>query len=342
MKTKRIETIWEYSINTETERVLYTARGIANGFYQFNNFLVVPSNYPSTQTNLVTIPNLRYESMRNFWKKTSKLSPELPLNYPRTLTEPVKALLTSTFNPTIDYRTQQREWETIQSSILGVLDKLFPREMKKIKKLVIYPTYFGTKLSFSFPINSTIYLYLRHDHGPANIVWGIVSSLNRKKHFNNYLSTWSESQIIADWIIGETEINDLLEKNRIKKDYSALQETRRGYSKEAVEASKVFYKRHDIDWTANTIRAEHGEIIINGKPIKIFNPKEANVLFMLLANRGSAVDVYKIGEVFCGSCDKFSLYAISKSIQRLRDKLDKLGISGSLIQTVHGQGFMIR
>jgi DNA-binding response OmpR family regulator len=62
----------------------------------------------------------------------------------------------------------------------------------------------------------------------------------------------------------------------------------------------------------------------------------------LIENSNSFVSFDAIADNFSDSDENFSLYAISKTIQRLRNKLETNGISGSYIQTLRGQGYLLK
>ena len=65
-------------------------------------------------------------------------------------------------------------------------------------------------------------------------------------------------------------------------------------------------------------------------------------MLSLIRNSNTVTEIDDIGSVIFKSEDNFSLYAISKTIQRLRDKLEANGISGSYIQTLRGKGYLLK
>ena len=75
-----------------------------------------------------------------------------------------------------------------------------------------------------------------------------------------------------------------------------------------------------------------------GKPVQNLTETERKILLSLIRNSNTVTEIDDIGSVIFKSEDNFSLYAISKTIQRLRDKLEANGISGSYIQTLRGKG----
>ncbi|MCU0287429.1 MAG: helix-turn-helix domain-containing protein, partial [Acidobacteria bacterium] len=73
-----------------------------------------------------------------------------------------------------------------------------------------------------------------------------------------------------------------------------------------------------------------------------FTPREKSVFNLLLNNSHQIVTIDQIGEtLFPDTPNDFSLYSVSKTIQRLRDKLEQNGISGSIIQTKRHGGYLL-
>jgi DNA-binding response OmpR family regulator len=77
-------------------------------------------------------------------------------------------------------------------------------------------------------------------------------------------------------------------------------------------------------------------------PTDNFSPREKAILNLLLSKSGVLVTTDEIGDIlFSKQPESYSLYAISKFIQRLRDKLEQNGLSGSFIQTKRGEGYLL-
>ena len=54
------------------------------------------------------------------------------------------------------------------------------------------------------------------------------------------------------------------------------------------------------------------------------------------------VEIDKLSDIIFNEGEEFSLWAIAKVVQRLRDKLEQNGVSGSFIQTLRGQGYALK
>ena len=72
------------------------------------------------------------------------------------------------------------------------------------------------------------------------------------------------------------------------------------------------------------------------------NTKEKKVMYELIKNSNNIVRFDTISDILFEDSENFSLFAQAKVIQRLREKLEKNGISGSFIQTVRGKGYLLK
>ena len=72
------------------------------------------------------------------------------------------------------------------------------------------------------------------------------------------------------------------------------------------------------------------------------SPTEKIILRLLIQKAGGVVTFDEFGNELFGDENDFSLYAISKNIERLRNKLEANGISGSYIQTLRSKGYVLK
>ncbi len=88
-----------------------------------------------------------------------------------------------------------------------------------------------------------------------------------------------------------------------------------------------------------------GEIVIDQKtPLDGLTKNEEKVFKLLIKNKNQLCSFDQIGEAIWQekSYESFSLWAISKLIQRLRSRLQASSLSPTLIQTQRGQGYALR
>ena len=97
-------------------------------------------------------------------------------------------------------KKSRKLWTKIQDEVLNEIYNVLPSKKNAIKKIVIYPTAFGTNCSFSWiDGNGSILMYLREDQGIHSIAEAIITSLTRVDIYEKLEGLWQESEIITDF-----------------------------------------------------------------------------------------------------------------------------------------------
>ncbi len=330
-----MKTYWDYSPVTEAHRLLHAVQGISTGFYRLNNFIVLP--FPSKEApNTVIIPDLPYVSINRFWDRVKKINADtIPINIPKRLEKQTLALIQkiSFSPPPTDIR---KIWAEYQIPIMNLIYQILPPKKNAVKNLYIWQTNFGTSCSFSWGKNSAnIYIWLRKDATITNIVEALLTSLTRFDVFHELEFNWSESEAIVDWLLTYSPIAEYLKK--IDPDYTrgiTLKNTRANQFGTLIQKSQVFLARIGV-----TVPDQNQ---IKNIDTSAFSLREKQLLNLLITRSPQLVTIDEIANLIFGSqSENFSLYAISKSVQRLRDRLEDHGISGSFIQTKRGEGYLL-
>lgn len=336
---------WEYSEKTEAERIIFNAQQIAIGFYKTNNFIVLP--YIPTSQNLQTVvfPNLEYNKIPRFWEQAKKIDIDNKLiaNNPK-LVESVSIQIQKLKIKTPNYENIKKLWARAEINILNEIYKFLPTKKDIIKKIIIHPTIFGTNCSFSWiDKKGEMIIYLREDQGIHAIAEAIITSLTRDDIYTKLGGLWSESEIITDFLVTQTSIAKILQKYEPAENYiPTLKGVRIKQHAKLLSESEEFYKKLGIP-TFDKPFGYNGLVPeLFGKPVENLTITEKKVLLNLIRKSNTVTEIDELGEVMFKSDDNFSLYAISKTIQRLRDKLETNGISGSYIQTLRGKGYLLK
>lgn len=323
-----MQTAWEYSPELEAKRLLHNAHQIATGFFKLNGFIVLPHPAPAAD-NIVSLPILPYLSIPRFWDRAARLDVStLPINVPPDLLASTLKFLPS-YQP--DFSATQKLWAKHQDKIISAIYDLIPGKRNSISKIIIWPTAFGTGCSFNQSKHppEPVYIWLRQDHGVASIVEAILSSITRPDVYDHLGGLWQESEIIVDWLLTYSPLAKL-----IPAPTQTIKSTRTKQNAALVQKSEEFLRQ---------IGAPHVSVdSIRSLPTANFTPREKDVLDLLLAHAPRPVTMDQIGDIlFAQNPEAYSLFAISKTIQRLRDKLERSGISGSFIQTKRGEGYLL-
>lgn len=326
----KIATTWEYSLDHEAQRLIHATHQIAVGFYKTNGFYPIPYGTSPVRDINVLLPDLNYLSIPRFWEKVAKVPIEqMHMIDQPNLTASLKKLLVNA-PPTPDFSKTKAQWEKIAPDFMTQVYDILPAKKGLIQEVIIWPTNFGTACSFS-GIEFTpgkVYIWLRADQGVEAIGWAILTSLTRFDLLNNLDGLWQESQILVDWLMSQTVFSKFFDHPR-----NSMKALRAKQNASMLEVSTKFLAKigaPNID--SSTIK----NIDTSG-----FTNREKKLLDLLITKSPQIVTFDEINELLTNNYEHFSLYAISKSIQRLRDRLEKSGISGSFIQTKRGEGYLL-
>lgn len=325
-----VKTVWEYNLNLEAKRVLQACRQIAVGFYKVNGFYPVPYGTSPLKDINVVIPDLPYLTIPRFWEKAAKVwTLDIENIEESELLPALQNMLSQIPMTKPQIPIIQKEWDKIANSFLKDIGTLLPKQKNKIKKIIIWPTNFGTSASFSIEKNGTAHVWIRSDQGVEAIGWCLITALTRDDILDKYGGLWQESQMISDWLMGETPLSKYFSNL-----YNSMRALRAKQNASMLEVSTKFLEKI-------------GAPIISSDKVKSldttgFSDREKKLWSALSIKSPDILSMDEVGNIlFTNSEDDFSLYAISKAIQRLRDRLEKSGISGSFIQTKRGEGYLL-
>lgn len=338
-------TTWVYSIKTDAKRILHCAHQMAVGFYKINNFIVLPNFQATNSSNIVIFPKIRYQDVPKFWHKVTKIDIySTPFVIEEKLQNDFYNLISKNALQEPKYKHLVKKWKIAEHDVISTIYDLLPEKEGSIKKITIYPTKYGSSCSFSW-INKTgeIEIWLRDDQGIHTIAEAIVTSLTRDDVYKKLDGTWQESEIITDFILTQTKLAKVLQKYEHQNIFvPTLRGTRVKDIGNILEISNNYYKELNIPnfdrpFSLNGLTPE-----INKKPILNLTNNEKQVMYLLIKNSNNTVSFDQISDIIFANENKFSLFALAKFIQRLREKLEKNGISGSFIQTLRGKGYFLK
>jgi hypothetical protein len=139
---------WNWSLETETNRILQASLNTANGFYSLNHFYPLPwSEDTKYQPAGVYLPVLPFSTIPHYWDRARRLDDlHLPLLAPDDLTHDLTNLLL----PLNLQQPDSRLYNQIQLTLPTVVSwlKKFTRSLYLPDTVTIYPTYFGTVGTF--------------------------------------------------------------------------------------------------------------------------------------------------------------------------------------------------
>lgn len=148
---------------------------------------------------------------------------------------------------------------------------------------------------------------------------------------------------MVDWVLTNTSVGREISKiEPVALEDTTLFALRNVQNASRIKKTKEFLRSLGAPVLENVFMIANGGLLANGKGLTGLSTREEKLLTLLIENSNKVTTIDQIGEVYFESYDEFSLYAISKAVQRIRDKLSESGLSSGFVQTFRGQGYMLR
>jgi hypothetical protein len=248
--------------------------------------------------------------------------------------------------PKPDFEQTKDLWYRAENAVLSEISKVLNFDLKNIKKIVIYPSSFGTAGTFNIPTKFPVELkfFIRADKGIHTIAYCLVSSITRSKIMHDLDASWEEAQLLADWVVTASSLSTVLNKYEPNGGNftPSIKSLRKKQSDVYGRLSEELYSKIGMPIKRFNFVVEDNAILVDGVQLKNLTYRETQILTLLVNKNGAVAGYDDIAALVFTSEEKFSLYSLSKIMQRLREKLEFNGISGAYIQTIRGGGFMLK
>lgn len=223
----------------------------------------------------------------------------------------------------------------MDKKFIPLADEYFPNA--KDFEIIISPKYYGNLGDYD-NTQETVYIHPRYDRKLDQIYKLIVHVLVRRTYFwgeNEKFKSltgarWREKQDMARDVYGSPPFTELLGES--DKGYMDFMENNSA-GQLAVE-SAIYYKELGYPVVS---------LINNANEIEGLSTSEQIILQLFLENRNKIVTYDQLAAVMWpeNTAEKFSLYAISKIVQRVKDKIADSGIRQQLIHAQRGEGYVL-
>ncbi len=339
-KSKNPATTFKYSSHTEALRILFTAKKIAIWQYQTHKFLVLPDLSKNSPANTIHFPQLDYTSIPNFWSDVKKVKEATPPTAPENLIAKTRELIEGSEQGLISdaqIRSLQDNWQGIENQVWEDIKYILPTRFKLLKKLIIYPTRYGTRSSYSLvtPKSPILHIYLRIDTPPGTFITSIISGLIRKPLQSKLHFTWEESTAATNAFVLISRLSRHCENYQ-----STLASTKSIQQANLAKRSQDYLSQ--LGFGYKNLWGEVGNnIYFNNKIISNLTRQEFQILSLLIKHSPKTVSFDKLGNKLWPNPDNFSLWGITKAIQRLRTKLTQNNISPHTIQAHRKCGYSL-
>jgi hypothetical protein len=334
-----MQTIWQYSPVTELQRVVFTASSIAKGIYPTVDFYILPYLPQRFKRKTVVFPDWEYSKIPGFWEEVKKHDYKIKLKPPRNTNHYLLPKIKNNLIEKTKVNKLQQEYNKIKDRNFAKLEQFFDFNKINLDKIIIRPTQYGTTGSYSLSKKSTFYLTHRIDQPAEQIFKPLILNLVHVLYYPNKndekemieKQQWHKKQTIADFLVKKTNLSELIKSNR--------PHTKSSSSKLALQTKKYLQKLGFPQKKA--LALNNGDIYYQNTKLNL--PRQQDKLLKLLIKKRPQICSFsEIGNIIWQNNEAdFSLYAITKNVQRLRENLKKYNIHKNIIQTKRGQGYCL-
>lgn len=328
------------TLKTEANRILHASYQTARGFYWSKKFAVLPylvKNNPAT----VYLPELEYSKISNYWETVTQLSQTnsiVHLDLSPELSKKLMIMLENNYediSPSV--QLLQNQWKQYQDKIIPYLQQEFADQLKRITEIEVRVTAYGTKASFDCVLpnkKAKFSCYIRQDMSVGNIVEALIQGMQYADPLvRNY--SWESKEAIVDFIL------DRAKKQGIIPDF---QPTLPGLNsnQELLNKSQKYLEKLGINFEKK-LKIENQLIYLNGKIISAqLTSIQHIILTSLIKKQNQIVTFDELADIVWQDDEEFSIWAINKQLQRLRTKLQSLGMEGTVLQSIKGRGYSLQ
>lgn len=330
-----VDEIWRCDALSESGRYVNTAIPIASGFFKQHGFWVHDSLVVGERRS-VYFPPQPQAMMADFWVRLREESEDIGHGVPSVLAADLARLDTWSVP---DFDKQHQAWNTIRSDFWNIVKDVFPTQDWDRISATIMPTNLGTKCSFWRVENSEqiqLLVAYRIDCPIHHLAEGLVSALVIEKMRYELGYSWDESEAFVDLLFEFTGLQ------RLFPDYvGTLDLLRKPEDRLLAEKSDAYLHKLGFGMPAPQISCVHGRIFLDGGEWLELTRKEAALLTLFLEHPQTLVSFDQIAQlIWPDDPEKFSVWAVSKHIQRLRDRLERAGIDNRVLATRRGRGYV--
>lgn len=357
----------KYDIITEANCLYFVGYEISRGFFLKNGFYVLPNTISKHNPNKYSSKNIDKNSITNpaSDSTTNPTSPIIvlpPLNYTKAFgnvkgfrnnlhtfqtasNNELKPIISEIKNKEVFQEIDSNAFSKLKKDYENILLKTYKQATETFKQLkgknisiTVFPSNFGSYGSFTlFDKNLNdinIELRIRLDQPKEVLVELFTSSIVRS--IIDIKANWNQSEAIIDFFVkhifgyddyvGTISRINKKDKNLLNKSISYLM----SLNLNTGDLLKFNQESNRIILMENDITDE-------------FGPYELRMLRLLTKNKYHTVSFDQLAdEMYNVNADlKYSLWGITKTLQRVRGKLEYYGIPKDAIQNVKGEGYKL-
>lgn len=297
------ETVVINSPRTEAARLRFTRKVIEQGFYKKHGFIVVPHLIPH-------------------------LDPNPQVIYPRSF-----------MYKKVDTEGFTDAWALVENQYWSEVRRYFPEIVDGVTHIEVRITRYGTVSSnarMSIRSGRREIFYLREDMGIEHLAAMMLNSIlhTEKKGLG---ITWTKREALMDFIMTRPVMKKLFPNFR-----PMMAELSRVPAKIRRESERYV---HELGFKIihADLEVVDGKVVLLGKQLGHEMTKlEKRVMKLMIERMGELASYDEIADVVWGPGEFKTFWAINKLVERMRPKLTNLGIDGSRLRSVRGQGYILQ
>lgn len=235
-------------------------------------------------------------------------------------------------------KTFEAQWKKVEGKFWEIIWNTFPEYKGLIGELEICITSFGSLSSYGHlndEKNQKLRVYLREDFCISQIAEVIITALFRSA-LNDKGFTWETQEGITDFLMQNTVLNKL---------FPNYKPTLESLVVDLVKKSESVRYLNEIGVPNQfNLEIKSGDLWYANESVeKNFTKAQAAILKLMMNRRGEILSFDDLSDMIWEqkSTDKYSIWAINKHMQRLKDKLGELQIYNISIELVRGRGYIL-
>lgn len=219
-----------------------------------------------------------------------------------------------------------------------ILKDIFPKS-NTLKQVIVGYTYYGSNISFSLN-DSNLEIFIRHNTPlytlGKELAKAILYGLLQKTDL-----TPLQRSALEYVILNHSRVTHILDRQYYTKGKiinSKIIEDIYNSSAKVLKDLNIYKIPQDLYIDTDLF------LWVYGVPTKIkVSPTEGKLLTYLLQNRDQIINYYRLGDLLWpNDPNKFSMWAISQLIHKIRYKLHKAGFPEQKLQNIKGHGYVLR
>lgn len=341
---------WIYDQKIEFEYLISVLYKISEGRYQRLKFNILPNRYKSELLqHTVTIPNINYGEVPTFWdrlRKSSHKSSNATNTYACddiNLINFIHSKVSSELNNPPDYTNLKMIVNLSEPTLIQLIIDKMEKYNVTIKSVNLYVSRWGPGASWyvtSIGKEISLHIYIRNTASIIDVASGIVGSTLEYVAQKHKTFLWKEYTAAKDFILMSKEINDLFVKYTGMPYSPFIKRINTHSSNKYSKSTAKFMENIGLNKQYH-LRVDENTIYEGEQQLTMLRPNETKLLKKFIENAGKPITYDEINNEINNNENKFSLYAISKTIERLRKKLEYNHVPSSIIKTVRNTGYIL-